>query len=160
MPLVDCLCICAQLLGTSFGPISQLMMETEGCGNASRQAKSKPQSWTGSWEPGMQLVSKYATGANPRLVQNDEHILGKGNRPGHVYWWGIRCYTVPGYVSWQHWRACLLAGYCTLQVAGVSAFTYCVLKGITLKWNFAYDSTKCNYQYSWICCNTAAALNT
>lgn len=52
------------------------MMEIEGCGNDGRQAKSQPQSWTGSWEQSMQVVGMCTTGANPTLVQNDEHILG------------------------------------------------------------------------------------
>lgn len=104
------------------------MMEIEGCGNDGRQAKSQPRSWTGAQEPGMQQASMYATGANPTLVQNDEHILVKGHRPGQiivaVYKRGMGCDTVPGYASRNECGVFLLAGCCTLQVAGVSGFTY------------------------------------
>lgn len=70
----------------------------------------------------MQQGSMYATGANPTLVQNDEHVLVKGHRPGHsivsAYEWRMGFDTVPGYVS-QHQR---VVESCTLQVAGGSAF--------------------------------------
>lgn len=92
------------------------MMEIEGCGNYRRQAKSQPQSWTGPSEPGMQLTSMFATGANPTLVQNDEHMLFKGHRPGHsivrAHEWGMGCDTVPGYALWQQCGVFLLAGCC------------------------------------------------
>lgn len=72
----------------------------------------------------MQQATMYATGANPTLVQNDEHVLVKGHRPGHsivsVYEWRMGSDTVPGYVSGQQ---CVVE-FCTLQVAGVSAFMF------------------------------------
>lgn len=62
----------------------------------------------------MQQTSMYAAGANPTLVQNDEHILVKGHRPGHgivrVYKWGMGCDTEPGYASWHQCEVFLLAG--------------------------------------------------
>lgn len=88
--------------------------------------KSQPQSWTGAWKTGMLQTAMYATGANPTLVQNDEHILVKGHRPGRsivaVYKWGRGCDTVPGYASWRQCGVFVLAGCRTLQVAGVSGF--------------------------------------
>lgn len=76
----------------------------------------------------MQQASMDATGANPTLVQNDEHILVKGHRPGHsivaVYEWGMGRDTVPGCALWHECGVFLLAGCCALQVAGVSGFTY------------------------------------
>lgn len=81
-------------------PILQVMMETEGCGNEGRQSKSQPWSWSGACEPGMKHARMYATGANPTLVQTDEHILVKGHRPGHrivaLYEWGMGTNPVPG----------------------------------------------------------------
>lgn len=82
----------------------------------------------------MQQKSMYATGANPTLVQNDEHILVKGHKPGRsrvsVYEWGMGCDAVPGYASWQQCGDFLLAGCCARQVAGVSGVTYTMLPGI------------------------------
>lgn len=75
------------------------MMEMESRGNDGRQAKSQLQSWTGPEEPEMQRASMYATGANPTLVQNDEHVLVEGHRPGRGTKrgceWGKGCATVP-----------------------------------------------------------------
>lgn len=52
----------------------------------------------------MKQTSMYATGANPTLVQNDEHVLVKGHRPGWGIvgaseWGGMGCDTVPASVA-------------------------------------------------------------
>lgn len=80
----------------------------------------------------MQQTSIYATGANPTLVQNDEHILVKGHRPGHsivrVYKWGMGCDRLRSVVAvWSITAGRMLC----LQVAGVSGVTFCMLPWIT-----------------------------
>lgn len=62
----------------------------------------------------MKQTSMYATGANPTLVQNDEHVLVKGHRPGRgivgapEWEGGMGCDTVPAFggnsVEYLCWR--------------------------------------------------------
>lgn len=55
------------------------MMEIEGCGNDTGQAKSPAMEL--DWSLRVRDAAN-AAGPNPTLVQNDEHVLVRGHRPG------------------------------------------------------------------------------